>query len=129
MKAHINYISKVSGLVITQFARTIGGGNADVTRSKDYLAARLTEGLTALLVNSPKIPYTTIGMATISGAMSLVGVSAQAQGMLDEFHIIVPDVADVPVNDKANRVLRGVKFIAKLAGAIDTIELELDVTL
>jgi len=129
LKEHINYITKVGGLVVTQFARTIGGGNADVTRSKDFLAARLSEGLTALLVNSPKIPFTTIGMAMISGTMSLVGIQAQAMGMLDEFHVIVPDVADIPVNDKANRVLRGVKFVAKLAGAIDTIELELDVTL
>lgn len=126
---NINYVTEEKGLTITQFGRTLSGSNADITRSKDYLNNRLAENLTAALVNSKKIAFTTIDLAKIVGAMDEVGLQAVTQGMLSEFISIVPKVADIPTNDKANRILRGVKFIATLAGAVETIELELQVRL
>ncbi|MGL5712744.1 MAG: DUF3383 family protein [Paraclostridium sp.] len=129
MAKNINYITKEMGLVITQFGRTTSGSNADITRSKDYLKNRLMESLTSALVNSKKVPYTTQGMAIISSAMNEVGVQALNQGMLTEFRVITPKIEDIPTNDKANRVLNGVKFIATLSGAVETINLEITVKL
>jgi len=126
---NINYVTEEKGLTITQFGRTLSGSNADVTRSKDWLNNRLAENLTATLVNSKKIAFTTIDLAKIVGAMDEVGLQAVTMGMLSEFISIVPKVVDIPTNDKANRVLRGVKFIATLSGAVETIELELQVRL
>lgn len=129
LDANINYITKEKGFVITQFGRTTSGSNADITRSKDWLENRCAESLTSALVNNKKIPFTAQGMAMVSSALNQVGVQAVSMGMLDKFVVTTPAIADVPVTDKANRILRGVKFIATLSGAIETIELELQVRL
>jgi hypothetical protein len=129
LDANANYITEEKGFIMTQMGRTTSGSNIDITRSKDYLKNRLEETLTAVLVNNKKIPFTTQGIAMISGAMDQVGNAAVASGMLVSFLSITPKVSDVPTEDKANRVLRGVKFIATLAGAIETIEVELEVRL
>ncbi|MGL5713874.1 MAG: DUF3383 family protein [Paraclostridium sp.] len=126
---NINYITKEKGLIITQFGRTTSGSNADITRSKDWLENRCAESLTSTLVNNKKVPFTVQGMAMISSSLNQVGIQAVEMGMLDSFIVITPSVKDIPTNDKANRVLRGVKFIATLSGAVETIEMELQVKL
>lgn len=125
----VNYITREKELILSQFGRTTSGSNADVTRSKDWLEARCAEALTATLVNSKKIPFTTEGMGIVSASLSQVGVQGVNMDMLDSFRVQVPQIEDIPTNDKANRVLRGVKFIATLSGAVETIEMELQVTL
>lgn len=126
---NINYITKEKGFIISQFGRTLSGSNADITRSKDWLKNRCAEALTSALVNNKKIPYTTEGMAMVSSALNQVGLQAVNMGMLDTFLVVTPKVSEIPTTDKANRVLRGVKFIATLSGAIETIEMELQVKL
>lgn len=129
LDANINYITKEKGFVITQFGRTTSGSNADITRSKDWLENRCAESLTSALVNNKKIPFTAQGMAMISSALNQVGVQAVSMGMLDKFVVTTPAIADIPTTDKANRILRGVKFIATLSGAVETIDMELQVRL
>lgn len=129
LNANVNYITKEKGLVITQFGKTTSGSNADITRSKDWLENRCAEALTSTLINNKKVPFTVQGMAMISSSLNQVGVQAVSMGMLDSFYVVTPAVKDIPTNDKANRVLRGVKFIAVLSGAIETIEMELQVRL
>lgn len=126
---NINYITKEKGLVISQMGRTTSGSNADITRTKDWLKNRCAESLTSALINAKKIAYTDAGLTTISATLNTVGAQAVGMGMLDKYQAIVPSVADIPTNDKANRILRGVKFIATLSGAVETIELELPVKL
>lgn len=126
---NINYITRESGLVLSQFGKTTSGSNADITRSKDFLVDRLSGALTSALVNAKKIGFTTADLGRIAAAMDEVGVQAVNQGMLSEFYSVVPEVSAIPTNDKANRVLRGCKFIATLSGAVETIELELQVKL
>lgn len=128
-EANINYLTEEMGFNITQFGRTLSGSNIDITRSKDWLKNRIAEALTSALVNSKKIPYTTKGLATISNALSEVGAQAIEQDMLVSYEIVIPDADEIPVTDKANRILRNVKFIGTLSGAIETIEMELQVKL
>lgn len=129
LNANLNYITTEKGLVITQFGRTTSGSNADITRSKDWLENRCAEALTSTLINNKKVPFTAPGMAMISSSLNQVGVQAVNMGMLDSFMVLTPIVSEIPQNDKANRVLRGVKFIATLSGAVETIEMELQVKL
>lgn len=126
---NINYLTSELGFNITQFGRTLSGSNIDITRSKDWLKNRISESLTSALVNSKKIPFTTKGLAIISNAMSEIGSQAVAQDMLVSYEVVVPNVDEIPQIDKANRVLRNVKFIATLSGAVETIEMELHVKL
>lgn len=125
----INYITKERGLVMTQFGRTTSGSNADITRTKDFLTDRIEAALTMALANNKKIAYTTPGMAIIKASLDEIGVQGVNQGMLDSFIVTTPKISEVPANDKANRVLRGVKFTANLSGAVDTIDLDLIVKL
>ena len=126
---NINYFTHELGYNITQFGRTLSGSNIDITRSKDWLKNRIKEGLTYALVNAKKIPFTTRGLARISGALDQVGQQAIEQGMLEEFRVHIPRADDIPVTDKANRILRNVVVTAKLSGAVETIEVELQIVL
>lgn len=126
---NINYLTREKGFNITQFGRTLSGSNIDITRSKDWLNNRISESLTSALVNSKKIAFTTKGLSIISNALSEVGAQAVAQDMLSKYDVVIPNVDEIPSTDKANRVLRNVKFIATLSGAVETIELELHIKL
>lgn len=126
---NINYLTEELGYTITQFGRTLSGSNIDITRSKDWLKNRIQEGLTYALVNSKKIPFTNKGLATISSALDQVGVQAVQQDMLSSYSVSIPDISDIPLADKSNRVLRNVIFNAQLSGAVETISIELQITL
>lgn len=126
---NVNYLTNVLGFNITQFGRTLSGSNIDITRSKDYLKNRIAETLTSTLVNSKKIPFTSRGLAQISSALDTVGIQAINQGMLETYQAVLPNIDEIPATDKANRVLKNVKFIAQLSGAIETIDLELQIVL
>lgn len=126
---NINYLTEELGYTITQFGRTLSGSNIDITRSKDWLKNRIKEGLTYALVNSKKIPFTNKGLATISSALDQIGVQAIQQDMLSSYSVSIPDISDIPLADKSNRVLRNVIFNAQLSGAVETISIELQITL
>lgn len=126
---NINYLTEELGYTITQFGRTLSGSNIDITRSKDWLKNRIQEGLTYALVNSKKIPFTNKGLATISSALDQVGVQAVQQDMLSSYSVSIPDISDIPLADKSNRVLSNVIFNAQLSGAVETISIELQITL
>lgn len=126
---NINYLTEELGYTITQFGRTLSGSNIDITRSKDWLKNRIQEGLTYALVNSKKIPFTNKGLATISSALDQVGVQAVQQDMLSSYSVSIPDISDIPLADKSNRVLRNVIFNAQLSGAVETISIELQIIL
>lgn len=129
LDANINYLTEELGYTITQFGRTLSGSNIDITRSKDWLKNRIQEGLTYALVNSKKIPFTNKGLATISSALDQVGMQAVQQDMLSSYSVSMPDISDIPLADKSNRVLRNVIFTAQLSGAVETISVELQITL
>lgn len=126
---NINYLTHELGYNITQFGRTLSGSNIDITRSKDWLKNRIKEGLTYALVNAKKIPFTNRGLSRISSALDQIGTQAIQQDMLVSYTISIPDVDDIPVADKANRVLNNVIFTAQLSGAVETISVELQIVL
>lgn len=129
LEKNVNYLTEELGYTITQFGRTLSGSNIDITRSKDWLKNRIKEGLTYALVNAKKIPFTNKGLSRISSALDQIGVQAIQQDMLASYTISIPDVDDIPATDKANRVLKNVIFTAQLSGAVETISVELQVTL
>ena len=51
------------------------------------------------------------------------------QDMLASYTVLIPDVNDIPVADKAARVLRNCIFTAQLSGAVEKIEIEVQITL
>lgn len=118
----VTRIETIQGL-----SRTIGGYTSDpgafvdVIRGIDWLRQRMAEDIFLKLVNSPKIPYTNAGIAIIENAVrARLGDAINRNVIVDDENLTVttPDALSVDQNDRANRILRDVKFTARMAGAI-----------
>lgn len=127
--SYINYITTEMGLTLTQFGRTTSGSNLDTTRGKDWLSNRVKENITALLVNSKKVPFTDKGLASVSATLAEVGEQAITQDLATDYLTSVPDYDDIPKNDIANRVLNNVVLTVKMATPIETMNIEVSIEL
>lgn len=112
------------GVGITANGTVAQGEYIDIIRGIDWLTARIQEFVFSVLVNNPKIPYTNAGISIIEAEVKralALGVSNDFLSS-DPFPVVtVPNANDVPPNDKANRILRNVKFKATLSGAIHAV--------
>jgi len=116
-----NHYTTVAGVSITQQGVTASGEFIDVTRSVDFIRARLQEYIYSRLANSDKIPFTDQGIAVIEAEVRAVMQLSIDQGILSADPaptVTVPLAANVPSTDKAIRLLDNVEFEAVLAGAI-----------
>lgn len=110
------------GESILREGTTSTGEFADVIMTIDWLTARLTEDVFALLVGtSTKIPYTQSGIDAIEGAVEARLTIAVSNGHLISFSVTVPAVGDVSSDDKNTRILRNVSFTGTLQGAIHSV--------
>lgn len=120
---------------ITQNGKVVGGEWIDVIRFRDWLQEDITVNVFNLLINNNKIPYTDAGIALVENQITKSLLAGQRMGGIapteyDEndnenpgFVITVPLASSVPANTKAQRVLEGITFTARLAGAIHTTEI------
>lgn len=122
---NVNIYETVGGVAITQNGTMAGGDWIDVTIGLDWLKSRLQENVYSVLVNAAKVPFTNAGIALIVNAVRQTLNQALANGLIDaDFEVTAPDVLDVSAADRANRILPDVTFTARLAGAIQTVEIE-----
>ena len=89
-----------------------------------------------MLINNDKVPYTDGGIALIESQVRAALLKGQRRGGIaptefDEdgnknlgYSISVPKASGISANVKAQRVLRDVKFTARLAGAIHAVEIK-----
>lgn len=121
-----NVYVRIAGVNITQQGKMAGGEYIDVIRGIDWLTARIKERAFTRLINAPKIGFTNAGIAVIETA-----VREQLDIALDQdliapepgYTVTVPDVLDTDELDRQNRQLKGVRFRARLAGAIHYAEI------
>ena len=116
----------VGGVGITQKGTMAQGEYIDIIRGVDWLTSTIQTYVYSVLVNSPKVPYTDSGITAIESQVKRalqLGVSNNFIAQTPPFTTTVPKAVDVPSVDKANRILRNVKFQATLAGAIQAIEI------
>lgn len=118
----VTRIETIQGL-----SRTLGGFTSDagayidIIRGLDWLKQRMAEDIFAQLVNQVKVPYTNAGIAIIEMAVRARLQDAINRNVLaddENLTVTVPDVSQTDPIDRANRLLRDVKFTARLAGAI-----------
>lgn len=100
----------------------------DVTRTQYYMVARIKEGLAGLRLRSTKIPYTPLGLAMVRACLDGVMSDLVRCGALYTYSINLPAFDTIPVNDRANRVLKNINISARLAGDIHTFVVALHVT-
>lgn len=116
----------IGGVGITQRGTVAVGEYIDIIRGVDWLTSTIQTYVYSILVNNPKIPYTDSGITAVESQIR----RALQQGIDNNFiatdpayQIFVPSAASVPAIDKANRILKNVKFTATLAGAIQAVQI------
>lgn len=130
-----NTFETFSNKSITQNGKVAGDEWIDVIRFRDWLQEEITINVFNLLINSDKVPYTDAGIALIENQIRQALLLGQRRGGIapteyDEdnnenlgFSIEMPLAANIPANTKAQRLLEDVKFTARLAGAINVVEI------
>lgn len=122
---------------VTQGGKVAAGEWIDVIRLRDQLVESIRVSVVSAMINANgKVPYTDGGIAVIENAVRQpLDLNVRRGGIAPEelddqdnvipsFIISVPLSANVPFNDKANRILNDVKFSARLAGAIHVAEIK-----
>lgn len=131
-----NTFEKFRNVTITQNGKTAAGEWIDVIRFRDWLVETIQTEEFSMLINRDKLPFLDNGIGLVESTLYTVLVLGQKRGgiapdELDEdkkivlgFKISVPKAANISANVKAQRVLRDVKFTARLAGAIHAMEIK-----
>jgi hypothetical protein len=121
-----NTYEYIGGAGITQQGTVAQGEYIDIIRGVDWLTSTIQTYVYSVLVNNPKVPYTDAGIASIQAEVKRalqLGISNNFIAADPAPICTVPRAADVPPIDKANRILKNVKFTATLAGAIHAVEI------
>lgn len=116
-----NTYEMVGGSGTTLNGKTVGGEWIDVMVFVDWLEARMRERIYFRLKNSKKLPMTNSGIAIIESDVRAQLTEGVRVGGLDNtppFTVVVPDVLSLSPNTRAQRILEGVTFNARLAGGI-----------
>lgn len=121
----------IGGARSTTEGKMVSGEYIDVMVFALWLEARLVERIWFRLRNSKKIPYTKAGATIIEAeirAQLTEGVRVGGLAPNPAFTITMPNVLDVAANLRAGRVLEGITFEARLAGAIQKVKISGTVT-
>ena len=128
--ARYNAIIRSYGVIVTSngfLAQTLF---IDQQRSQDYVKIRMEENIASLLINNDKIPFDDTGIvqvvsqveATLNDAFDNGIIAADAGGQA-QFTVTSTPAADIPQQDKTDRVLRTVSFSYIEAGAVEGAEI------
>lgn len=131
--ANMGYYVKYAGRAVSQVGKTLAGEWIDVIRFRDWLQNDMQIRIFNILLKYPKIPYTNQGIAKIENQMIASLKQGQKQdgvapdefdsegNLVPGFIVTVPNATEVPDTDKVSRVLNGCIFNARLAGAIQAV--------
>ncbi len=141
-----NIIADYSGVPVTWEGKTTSGQYIDVVVAKDFIEARLLEGLASMNINTDKVPYTLQGLSMYEAKMTEVFNQAGDQNILGpieteedrkafgaekrfKFKIFLPEsIESIPQNDRANRVIPSIRAQLVLGGAIHKATIDIDIT-
>ncbi len=115
----VNYYTTYAGVGIVAEGVVSQGRFADLIRFVDWLYANIQEDVFALLVQESKVPFSPAGIAQVEGVIRAVLQRGVATGgLLPDFDVEVPALADISTANKEARNLSPVTFSAQSAGAI-----------
>lgn len=136
-----NTFEQMRNFAITQNGKVAAGEWIDVIRGRDWLAEQVKINVATQIINANgKVPFTDDGILIIVNGLRQALMLGQARGLIapDEiddagrkipgFVITAPRSASISPNDKANRILRDLKFSARLAGAIHVADIKGNLT-
>lgn len=130
-----NTFETFGSVSITQNGKVAAGEWIDIIRFRDWLKSDMQTRVFRQLVVNPKIPYTDGGISIIENEIVASLKAGQGTGgiapteydtegnEISGFSVQVPRSSEVSDNDKAERTLKGIKWSARLAGAIHAVEI------
>jgi hypothetical protein len=124
-----NWYMEVAGMPITSAGTVASGEYMDVIQGVDWMKARIQNLVFTPLVQQDKVPYTDEGVQIIVSSLRAALTEAVNYGILADFDISYPAVADIAQDWKAQRTLPDVTFTGTLAGAINKVQIQGVVTL
>lgn len=120
-----NFFRRKGGVDVFQDGNMFDGKPIDVQISKDWLKARLQEGIYFRIINSLKIPMTDPGLLIVENEIRSVLTLAESNGMIDSgWTVQTPPVLSIPATLRAQRAAGVFVIRARLAGAIRSVSIQ-----
>lgn len=120
-----NYYIAKAGVNIFQNGDMFDKKPVDIQIGKDWLKARLQEGIYFRLINSLKIPMTDAGLLIVENEIRSVLSLAESNGLIDRgWTIATPSVLSIPATLRAQRAAGVFVINARLQGSIRSVSLQ-----
>jgi hypothetical protein len=123
-----NYYVSVGGVPVTQIGKMAGGQWIDVVIGRDWIKANLQQAIFNVLVAMPKVNFDDAGIGIIANAVRGVLKQAKDNGILTDYNITVPLASSFTSAQRNLRVLPSIPFTATLAGAINGLTINGNIT-
>lgn len=135
-KENVSYLAHVGSRDVVIGGATLSGEWADIIRFRDWLENDMQERVANLFIEVSKIPYTDKGIALIQNQMLASLKEGQNKGGIAEdeydgagknipgYSTSVPRASDISPAAKKSRKLTGMKFKARLSGAVHLVNIE-----
>lgn len=105
--------------------KVVGGEYIDVLLGATWVEVRMGERIWGLIKAQNKINYTNAGISMIEIKIREVLDEAVAMNILtadDPIRVVVPNANNIPSSTRNTRILSGITFEARLAGAIQKVD-------
>ena len=120
-----NYYIAKAGVNIFQNGDMFDKKPVDTAIGKDWLKARLQEGIYSRLINSLKIPMTDAGLLIVENEIRSVLSLAESNGLIDRgWTVQTPPVLSIPETLRAQRAAGVFVIRARLQGSVRFIDIE-----
>src|ERR1043165_744217 len=116
--SRVAYYVSIGGVNITRNSVMADGTFIDQKIGEFWTIARMQESVFGMLVRKPKVPYTDAGFTLVEAQMRSVLAQGVENGLYASYRITVPRVADIPENQRLQRVAGDFLFDATLSGAV-----------
>jgi len=120
-----NFFRRKGGVDVFQDGNMFDEKPIDIQISKDWLKARLQEGIYFRIINSLKIPMTDAGLLIVENEIRSVLSLAESNGMIDSgWTVQTPPVLSIPASLRAQRAAGVFVIQARLQGAIRSVSIQ-----
>ena len=105
--------------------KVVGGEYIDVLLGATWVEVRMGERIWGLIKAQNKINYTNAGISMVEIKVREVLDEAVAMNILtsdDPIRVVVPNANNIPSSTRNTRILSGITFEARLAGAIQKVD-------
>lgn len=120
-----NFFRRKGGVDVFQDGNMFDGKPIDIQISKDWLKARLQEGIYFRIINSLKIPMTDPGLLIVENEIRSVLSLAESNGMIDSgWTVQTPPVLSISPTLRAQRAAGVFVIRARLQGAIRSVDIQ-----